>query len=73
MVEIEFLGPIGMDSLELNVKNLEELSESLKKFDELKEWLENSAVAINDEIVSDKRVALKSGDRVSLLPPVCGG
>jgi molybdopterin synthase sulfur carrier subunit len=35
--------------------------------------LENCAVAVNDKLVSSKNVALQSGDKVSLLPPVCGG
>jgi molybdopterin synthase sulfur carrier subunit len=36
-------------------------------------WLENCAVAVNDLLVSSRDVALKDGDRVVLLPPVCGG
>jgi molybdopterin synthase sulfur carrier subunit len=37
------------------------------------EWLKNSAVAVNDTLVSSLDVKLKDGDKVSLLPPVCGG
>lgn len=73
MVTVEFLGPINMDRLELKVESLNELSEELKRYSELNSWLKNSAVAVNDEIVTDKSLALSSGDRVSLLPPVCGG
>jgi len=73
MVKVEFLGPINKDSLELEIDNLNLLSEVLKKDESLHEWLENSAVAINDILVQDKNHALKDGDKISLLPPVCGG
>ena len=73
MVRIEFLGPIGKDPLELDIKNLNELSEILKEDPSLNQWLENSAVAINDIMVGTKDHELKEGDKVSLLPPVCGG
>jgi len=45
----------------------------LQKDESLKEWLECSAVAINDKLVQTKDVVLKDGDKISLLPPVCGG
>jgi molybdopterin synthase sulfur carrier subunit len=45
----------------------------MQKEEGLEKWLENSAVAINDVLVKDKTVALNDGDKVSLLPPVCGG
>jgi molybdopterin synthase sulfur carrier subunit len=70
---VEFLGPIGIAPKELDVSSLEELSNILKKEEGLEKWLENSAVAINDVLVKDKTVALNDGDKVSLLPPVCGG
>lgn len=73
MVKVEFLGPIGIEPLELDVSNLEELSEQLKKDERLCSWLENSAVAVNDILTKDKSLVLKAGDKVSLLPPVCGG
>lgn len=73
MVIIEFLGPIGKKPLELELTNLSELAEVLKQDESLKEWLNNSAVAINDTLVQDKNHPLKDGDKVSLLPPVCGG
>ena len=73
MVTVEFLGPIGKEPLQLNITNLNQLSEILKQDDNLIEWLQNSAVAINDTLVQDKNSELKDGDKVSLLPPVCGG
>ncbi|MFA6196891.1 MAG: MoaD/ThiS family protein [Sulfurimonas sp.] len=73
MVRVEFLGPIQKAPLELQITNLSELAEVLQKESELAEWLKNSAVAVNDMLVSSLDVALKDGDKVSLLPPVCGG
>lgn len=73
MVKVEFLGPIKKDILEVDASNLNELKEILNKDESLKEWLEISAVAINDEIISDLNHDLKDGDKVSILPPVCGG
>ena len=73
MVKVEFLGPIGKESMELDIKSLDELSLKLKEDESLHPWLENSAVAINDVLVKDKTIALNDGDKVSLLPPVCGG
>ncbi|MFA5455881.1 MAG: MoaD/ThiS family protein [Sulfurimonas sp.] len=73
MVRVEFLGPIQKKPLELDISNLNELAEILQEDKEMQQWLENSAVAVNDTLVSSKDVALKDGDRVALLPPVCGG
>ena len=73
MVKIEFLGPIRKEPIEIDISNLNELSEILKKDNDLKPWLDNSAVAINDMLISDKNHVLISGDKISLLPPVCGG
>ena len=73
MVKVEFLGPINKEPLKLDIKNLNELSKILKQDSSLTEWLENSAVAVNDKLVSTKDYELKDGDKVSLLPPVCGG
>ncbi len=73
MIRVEFLGPIGKDSLDLDIKNLNELSEILKKDESLISWLQNSAIAVNDTMVKDKNHPLKDGDKISLLPPVCGG
>ncbi len=73
MVRVEFLGPIQKEPLELDITNLNELAKILQDDEELKEWLGNSAVAINDTLVSSLEAPLKDGDKISLLPPVCGG
>ncbi len=73
MIRVEFLGPIQKAPLELDIDNLNQLRSILQKDEELQEWLQNSAVALNDTLVSSLDVALKDGDKVSLLPPVCGG
>ena len=73
MVKIEFLGPIGKDSLQLDITNLDQLASYLQNDPSLKDWLINSAVAVNDILIQDKNHPLKDGDKVSLLPPVCGG
>ena len=73
MVRVEFLGPIQKEPLELDITNLNELAEILKEDEIMQEWLKNSAVAVNDTLISNRDFALKDGDRVALLPPVCGG
>ncbi|EGM0119773.1 MoaD/ThiS family protein [Campylobacter coli] len=73
MVKVEFLGPINKENLELEVKNLKELKEILQEDESLKEWLELCAISVNDEIVFDENTSLKDGDKIALLPPVCGG
>ncbi|ELU9982861.1 MoaD/ThiS family protein [Campylobacter coli] len=73
MAKVEFLGPINKENLELEVKNLKELKEILQEDESLKEWLELCAISLNDEIVFDENTSLKDGDKIALLPPVCGG
>lgn len=73
MIEIEFLGPIGVENLKVEAKNLGEVKAALSDKEELKKWLNICAVAVNDEIVNDINFALKEGDKISILPPVCGG
>ncbi|RXJ95714.1 molybdopterin synthase sulfur carrier subunit [Malaciobacter molluscorum] len=73
MVEVEFLGPINKDKVTLEITNLSQLSEVLKKDSEISNWLDKCAVAVNDTLVSSKDVKLNDGDKISLLPPVCGG
>ena len=73
MIKVEFLGPIQKEALELEITNLNELPAILQADAEVSEWLESSAVAINDTLVSSLEAPLKDGDRISLLPPVCGG
>lgn len=73
MVKIEFLGPINKDDMDLDIDNLSQLSEILKNDKEVSTWLETCAVAINDTLICSKDVKLSDGDKISLLPPVCGG
>lgn len=73
MVKIEFLGPIGKEAIELDAKNLVDVANELNKDENISVWLEKSAVAINDMIVNSLDIPLKDGDRISILPPVCGG
>ena len=73
MIEIEFLGPIWVENLKVEAKNLGEVKAALSDKEELKKWLNICAVAVNDEIVNDINFALKEGDKISILPPVCGG
>ncbi|KIM03936.1 MAG: molybdenum cofactor biosynthesis protein MoaD [Sulfurovum sp. AS07-7] len=73
MVKIEFLGPIEKETIELDVKNLVDVASELNKDENISIWLEKSAVAINDMIVNSLDLPLKDGDRISILPPVCGG
>ena len=73
MVRVEFLGPIQKEPLELDIDNLNQLAKILQDDATMHEWLENSAVAVNDMLVSSRDFKLKDGDRVALLPPVCGG
>jgi molybdopterin synthase sulfur carrier subunit len=73
MVTIEFLGPIQKDKITLEAATLNDVAAYLNQDSELKTWLESCAVAVNDTMVMDLNTKLNSGDRVSLLPPVCGG
>ncbi|WP_024790326.1 MoaD/ThiS family protein [Lebetimonas sp. JH292] len=73
MVKVEFLGPINKKAIEVEVKSLKELREILNKDKNLKKWLENSAVALNDKLINTLEIELKDGDKISILPPVCGG
>lgn len=73
MITIEFLGPIQKPSISIEAKSIREIAEALKADPDLADWLDNCAVAVNDSLVSSLDTALEDGDRVSLLPPVCGG
>jgi len=73
MVRVEFLGPIGQSPLELEANTLKDVAHYLQTIESLKEWLEKCAVAVNDEMTNDLSRVLESGDKVSILPPVCGG
>jgi len=73
MIKVEFLGPIGKAPIEMEASTLEEVSRQLKEDSTLTQWLDKCAVALNDTMVNDLSTTLKDGDRVSILPPVCGG
>ena len=73
MVIIEFLGPIEKESISLEAATLNDVAQHLSKDTELRTWIETCAVAVNDVMVMDLSTKLNSGDKVSLLPPVCGG
>lgn len=73
MVTIEFLGPIQKAPLTLEAASLRDVAEALKQDAQMAEWIDTCAVAVNDALVASLDTPLKSGDKVSLLPPVCGG
>ena len=73
MVKIEFLGPIGKDPIEMEATTLKDVSLKLKEEEGLTEWLDKCAVALNDTMINDLDTILKDGDKISILPPVCGG
>ena len=73
MIKVEFLGPIGKAPIEMEADTLSDVSAKLKEDSTLAQWLDKCAVALNDTMVNDLSTALKDGDRVSILPPVCGG
>jgi len=73
MIKVEFLGPIAKEAIEMEAKTLADVSAKLKEDSTLSEWLDKCAVALNDTMVNDLGTALKDGDRISILPPVCGG
>ncbi len=73
MVKVEFLGPIAREPMELEVASLAELSKVLFEEESIRSWLDKCAVAVNDVMVKDPKHPLQDGDRVSILPPVCGG
>ena len=73
MVKVEFLGPIGKAPVEMEAATLADVSTQLKEDASLIQWLDKCAVALNDTMVNDLTTVLKDGDKVSILPPVCGG
>ncbi len=73
MVKVEFLGPIGKAPVEMEAATLADVAEKLQEDGTVKEWLPKCAVALNDTMVSDLNTPLKDGDKISILPPVCGG
>jgi len=73
MVKVEFLGPMGLEPIEIEAETLKDVANYLQNMEAVSAWLDKCAVAVNDEMTNDLTKVLKSGDRVSILPPVCGG
>ncbi len=73
MVRIEFLGPIARAGIDIEANSLKDVALYLQQDSGLSEWLDKLAIAVNDTMVCDLNYVLKDGDRISLLPPVCGG
>lgn len=73
MAKVEFLGPLNRDTVEVDIKSLKDLKEIFKDDKELQEWLEICAVAVNDTLVCSLDTKIEANDKISLLPPVCGG
>ncbi|NPA73509.1 MAG: MoaD/ThiS family protein [Epsilonproteobacteria bacterium] len=73
MAIVEFLGPMAREAMSVDVNSLRELKEYFKDDEELQKWLKICAVSVNDKIVKDLDTPLSKEDKVSLLPPVCGG
>lgn len=74
MITVEFVGPIARAPLEFEAADLRELAAQLLAHDgSLAAWIDKCAVAVNDELITAHDHLLHSGDRVVLLPPVCGG
>ena len=73
MIKVEFLGPIDKAPLEMEATTLADVASKLKEDSALTQWLDKCAVALNDTMVNDLSTVLKDGDKISILPPVCGG
>jgi len=73
MVTVEFLGPIDKAPIEMEASTLEDVAKQLKEDSTLASWLSKCAVALNNTMVNDLSTPLQEGDRISILPPVCGG
>jgi len=73
MAKVEFLGPLNRESIDVEIKSLNDLKNIFKDDKELAEWLEICAVAVNDTLVCSLDTKIEENDKISLLPPVCGG
>lgn len=73
MITIEFLGPIAQEDITIEANSLQDVADFLQKDPKLSSWLDSLAIAINDKLTDSLDAPLNDGDRVSLLPPVCGG
>jgi len=73
MVKVEFLGPISEETIELEAETLADVATQLQNIEAIAPWLEKCAVAVNDQMTADLSMKLNDGDKISILPPVCGG
>lgn len=73
MAKVNFLGPLNRPSVEVDISSLRDLKEIFKDDQDLQEWLRICAVAINDTLVYSLDTKIEPNDKISLLPPVCGG
>lgn len=73
MITVEFLGPIGKPTMRMEARTLHDVAREIKKDPNMAQWIDNCAVAVNDRLVGSLDTPLAQGDKVSLLPPVCGG
>lgn len=73
MAKVEFLGPINKSPIEVDITHLEQLKNLFKDDKELQQWLEVCAVAVNDTLTATIDIPINPNDKISLLPPVCGG
>jgi len=73
MITVHCLGPMGNKVMEIEASNLQELSDKIRTDETIRPWLDKCAVAVNDTLVSSLEIPLEDGDKISLLPPVCGG
>ncbi len=73
MAKIEFLGPINREPIEIEITHLSELKTYFQDDPQIREWLKTSAIAVNDCLISNLNLSIGKNDKISLLPPVCGG
>ncbi len=73
MARIEFLGPINKKPIDVDIKHLSDLKTLFQDDPEMKDWIQSSAIAVNDQLVSNLNLSVSKNDKISLLPPVCGG
>lgn len=73
MIIVEFLGPIGEEKMEFDITSLRELKSKLENIPNIAKWLPMSAIAVNDVLVDSLDIPLNKGDKIVVLPPVCGG
>ncbi|CAA6817309.1 MAG: Molybdenum cofactor biosynthesis protein MoaD [uncultured Sulfurovum sp.] len=73
MIKVEFLGPMAQEVIELEAHTLADVATQLQNIESVAPWLEKCAVAVNDEMTANLGMQLNDGDKVSILPPVCGG